>query len=314
MEGKETDPDGFFSVPVMKKGITEEGTEGDVVIGYEKTERPLGSGLSASGAVNCRCQLFPVQRQKTETVQVTTKPKPETPTSGTTGAKTPPRIIAGGRGSQLKAITDFEEKYKDLRTHEMGLITDYDGNILNEVKGEARQVSWSKGLSTEQLNELRKNGSFVLTHNHPSGLSLSYDDINTSISNNVAETRAVGSKYTYILQRPENGYPMRNKLKQDLIDAGEYTNDGDMGMYAYDKRFVQISWENNHENIWSEIKKFRSNPKENFSNDLHELYDKITTDSFEGLEEIDLDVSHIVNIRLSNKFGYNYQRITTKGG
>ena len=62
MEGREVGPDGFFEVPIIKSGITEDGTEGDIVVGYERTERPLGKGLNASNAINCRCQLFPVKK------------------------------------------------------------------------------------------------------------------------------------------------------------------------------------------------------------------------------------------------------------
>lgn len=35
--------------------------QGFFMVGGERTERPLGSGLSAKNAVNCRCQLFPVR-------------------------------------------------------------------------------------------------------------------------------------------------------------------------------------------------------------------------------------------------------------
>jgi HK97 family phage portal protein len=38
-----------------------QGADGYFVVGGEKTVRPLGTELSASNAVNCRCQLFPVE-------------------------------------------------------------------------------------------------------------------------------------------------------------------------------------------------------------------------------------------------------------
>jgi hypothetical protein len=59
MEGSTQGADGYFTVVTEKRD-----TEGNIVsTTTEKTQRPLGSGLSASNAVNCRCQLFPVEKQ-----------------------------------------------------------------------------------------------------------------------------------------------------------------------------------------------------------------------------------------------------------
>jgi HK97 family phage portal protein len=59
MEGSTQGADGYFTV------VTEvRDKEGNIIeVKTEKAKRPLGSGLSASNAVNCRCQLFPVEKQ-----------------------------------------------------------------------------------------------------------------------------------------------------------------------------------------------------------------------------------------------------------
>ena len=62
MEGKEVSAAGTFLVPDVKITKNADGTTTEQIIGYNETERPLGDGLPASGAVNCRCQLFPVKR------------------------------------------------------------------------------------------------------------------------------------------------------------------------------------------------------------------------------------------------------------
>lgn len=62
MEGRVVGSDGYFEVPIVKITKNPDGSEQEQIIGYERTERPLGDGLSASGAVNCRCQLFPVKQ------------------------------------------------------------------------------------------------------------------------------------------------------------------------------------------------------------------------------------------------------------
>lgn len=57
MEGSTQGADGYFTVVTEKRD-----SEGNIIeTTTEKAKRPLGSGLSASNAVNCRCQLFPVE-------------------------------------------------------------------------------------------------------------------------------------------------------------------------------------------------------------------------------------------------------------
>ena len=308
MEGKETDPDGFFSVPVMKKGITEEGTEGEIIIGYEKTERPLGSGLSASGAVNCRCQLFPVQRQKTETVQVTAKPKPETPTSGTTGAKTPPRIIAGGRGSQLKAITDFEDKYRNLTTHEMGIIVDYDGNIIrDEITGNRDSISLYRNKEERMVS--RRAGNHVATHNHPDcDVSFSPADIINTIDANRAEFRAITPKYNHVIQRPENGFDDKLFQYKRIYDEqnGGYKKDTDLGTRTIDGGIrvdIEDDWNNLTDKYISEYLQDPKNREKILSGQLTEK------EIIAAANEYSV---HLANVDLAKKYGWNYERVEIK--
>jgi HK97 family phage portal protein len=57
MEGQTQGEDGYFDVITEKKD-----KDGNIIATtVEKAPRPLGEGLSASNAVNCRCQLFPVE-------------------------------------------------------------------------------------------------------------------------------------------------------------------------------------------------------------------------------------------------------------
>ena len=62
----------------------------------------------------------------------------------------------------------------------------------------------------------RVSGALTLTHNHPNGASFSIQDILTARQMNLAELRVVGKsslgKFTYILKRPENGWPKKEKI------------------------------------------------------------------------------------------------------
>lgn len=56
LDGSFQDGKGKFTVETEVKDA-----EGNITTTIETTERPLGRGLSASNAINCRCQLFPVE-------------------------------------------------------------------------------------------------------------------------------------------------------------------------------------------------------------------------------------------------------------
>ena len=56
LDGSFQDGKGKFTVETEVKDA-----EGNITTVIETTERPLGRGLSASNAINCRCQLFPVE-------------------------------------------------------------------------------------------------------------------------------------------------------------------------------------------------------------------------------------------------------------
>jgi HK97 family phage portal protein len=56
MDGSMQDGKGQFSVETESKDA-----DGNPITIIETTDRPLGRGLSASNAINCRCQLFPVE-------------------------------------------------------------------------------------------------------------------------------------------------------------------------------------------------------------------------------------------------------------
>jgi len=56
LDGSYQDAKGKFSVETESKDA-----DGNPITVIETTDRPLGRGLSASNAINCRCQLFPVE-------------------------------------------------------------------------------------------------------------------------------------------------------------------------------------------------------------------------------------------------------------
>jgi hypothetical protein len=306
MEGSTQGADGYFTV------VTEIRDTDNNIIGTtsEKTKRPLGSGLSASNAVNCRCQLFPVEVQG----QIKAPDMNASTEQNAVANITKPQIIAGGRGSQLKAITDFEAKYKNLRTHEMGMVADYNGNVINEVKGDKRSVNNMKGLSLEKIRQLIKEGNVVETHNHPEPASLSGPDIMVAMTYNRAEMRAVHKNYTYIMQRPKSGYLPREKYKKNLIKSGKYIDDGFELPEATEKKIAN-DWINKFQDAKYIYEDFPNRTRAEIPENMLEIYDAYLEGKFDGPDSYtnyNEYLTHYVNIEMAKKYEYDYQRIPTR--
>ena len=178
LDGKKTNDAGFFEMRSTYKSGDQEIVETIYI------DRPVGSvvggkPMPAREAVNCRCYLFPVlnesvmnaEKQDTSQEQENQQEKTNDLTADNLIDK--PKIIKGGRGSQIEAIRNFEEKYRDLKTHEMGMATTYNGKVLFETKG----ISSSVTFTEEQTNFMKIDGNVVLTHNHPNDASFSFADI-----------------------------------------------------------------------------------------------------------------------------------------
>ena len=86
-------------------------------------------------------------------------------------------------------------------TYETAFVFDSSGNLIESAKGDAHSVG---------LGAIPENS--IVTHNHPSGVTFSKQDILTATKSNLVEIRAVGTKRTYSMKRPESGWGSREKL------------------------------------------------------------------------------------------------------
>lgn len=93
---------------------------------------------------------------------------------------------------------------KDEELH----VFDSKGNFVKSFQGEGAGVN---GVSISSIPE-----NSILTHNHPRALgrkgvysignSFSADDVNTAVTFNAKEIRAVTPTYTFSIKRPKNGW------------------------------------------------------------------------------------------------------------
>lgn len=123
------------------------------------------------------------------------------------------RIIEEGRGKavptekppHIKAMADFERRFVNDKIEHGAIVAD-DGTVLLELTGGRNYIDFTP-------EQAKKMANAHLTHNHPSGNSLSTDDLALVINTNAKTIRAIGRSKTdgktriYSFMRPEAGWP-----------------------------------------------------------------------------------------------------------
>ena len=128
---------------------------------------------------------------------------------------------SGGRtGSEMSADVADAIKTREARIvdwpkeHAFGMRND--GTVVCSKNGETSRVHF-------EPEEIAKFQDATLTHNHPSGNSLSMPDVNIAIEANMASMRAVGRDkvdgkvYVYSVNRPDRGWP--RGLEDTAVEA-----------------------------------------------------------------------------------------------
>lgn len=88
----------------------------------------------------------------------------------------------------INNLKKIEKEIKN-KPHETLVITDKEGKVLSRYKGGESSVSINK----DESNLIKQyKDEKILTHNHPSATSFSWDDINFAVDKNIDEIRAVG--------------------------------------------------------------------------------------------------------------------------
>ncbi|MGL4519319.1 MAG: hypothetical protein ACRCUJ_06505 [Phocaeicola sp.] len=110
-------------------------------------------------------------------------------------------------------LVSTENEIRKNAKFETAVAFDAEGNVVIDKRGAATSV----GFTREECALMK---DCVLTHNHPLGWmakegtlgrignSFSKEDVFLAISKNVAEIRAVTPTYTFVMKRPENGWPI----------------------------------------------------------------------------------------------------------
>lgn len=105
---------------------------------------------------------------------------------------------SGSRGGALSRSVEKHEKGIRGNNFETLYAFDSNGNIVFQNTGDAHSVSYNgQGYKTKDA---------IVTHNHPSGGSFSWQDVGGMVYYNQKEMRATGKEYTFSIKRPEKGW------------------------------------------------------------------------------------------------------------
>ena len=126
---------------------------------------------------------------------------------------------SGTKGMGAAVLRQREVEIINLTDHEEGILLDADGNIISDKAGGKDFIRWSD-------EELAKAKGGILTHNHPSGTSLSRPDIDVLFEFDLGSIRAVG-----VLDNQRVAYSMTpDKTLREYVQSS-YSNKGRI-MYA----------------------------------------------------------------------------------
>lgn len=206
---------------------------------------------------------------------------------GTRGASGGARAKASGfqgdatmRGYSQGLAKSIYSEESNIRNKpiEYGLIIDESGNVIS------RNVGTKSGVYIK--GNMENN---IITHNHPSGRSLSDKDLFQAALHNAKEIRAVGSNgYTYTLKRPEKGWGVDSTNHGKIL-----TKSG--------------SWKDN-----ASVTRMKGRYKR-ILNKMREEHLKYTS-TYKGDREVALRRSslvfhHKVNKLFAKSMGWDYQRV-----
>lgn len=155
-----------------------------VVSGYDP--------LVDMGRFNCRHRTRYISRELAREL------RPDL--AGDTPAPIEPKVSTLTSGEQ--SLSNVEDRIRGQK-FESASLYDAKGNHIVFKDGEARSVSFT-------AEEMRQVDGGVLTHNHPSGRSFSFEDFHESVRHGLREVRAAHSEGVY-----------RMKLTND-VSYGEY--------------------------------------------------------------------------------------------
>jgi hypothetical protein len=122
----------------------------------------------------------------------------------------------------LKNVQKFEDEIR-LLEHEAAKFFDAEGNEVSKLlsQQEKAEVSFTQ-WEVDAARKKAKNGELILTHNHPKGSSISYEDIHGFVNMELNEIRAVTKDGTVYSLRKIDVLPEKRVYNEKTADIRNY--------------------------------------------------------------------------------------------
>lgn len=152
------------------------------------------------------------------------------------GARSGGSSANGGMGRGAKRLArnlEVRESAIKGNSFETMYALDENGNEIFKKIGGDHSVSYGlDGYKTKNA---------IVTHNHPSGASFSWQDVHGMVFYNQKEMRATGKEYTFSIKRPANGWGVSYKtaitaFKRANANARKAFNTQRTGNQASDRK------------------------------------------------------------------------------
>jgi hypothetical protein len=124
------------------------------------------------------------------------------------------RWTSGGAGGSATDDVEAKIQAKEAEiagnSYETGIAFDKEGNELFRVKGDETSVSFTR----KEKDQLKDN---ILTHNHPTDVSFSINDIQFMITTEMAEMRVVTDTAVYSI-KPNPDWAAKDRLERLALE------------------------------------------------------------------------------------------------
>jgi hypothetical protein len=94
-----------------------------------------------------------------------------------------------------------------------------------------------------------------------------------------------------------------------LNDNGIETDGGEFGILKQQRKQIEKDFDKFLSDVQYKASTRKFSAKENFPDDMHELYDLLGTEDGQDVYAVFREVTHVVNLRMAKKYKYNYERL-----
>lgn len=172
------------------------------------------------------------------------------------GGTTTRDALDAGKSERLRGrLAAIESSIATKTDHEVAHILDSGGYTRFDQHGEKSRVRFT-------ADQVRAMGGAILTHNHPSGNSLSLADVALASDANLQEIRAIGTvngeQRLYVMQRPGGGWSHASDVVKAFEEMNSAVHTEFTSRIDANKMTVEQATTEHYHEVWTRLT--RENP------------------------------------------------------